>query len=170
MATGITAFGALHTAISLVAVFAGIAALIRYKAISLRYTAGRVYVITTALTCLTGFFIFHHGGFGKPHALGVLTLIVLAVAALAGHKDVFGRASRYVEVIGYSLTLFFHTIPALTETGTRLPSTGPIFTNPEDPVLQKVIGVIFVLFAIGMAWQARQLRTSRRAGGDSGQQ
>ena len=31
----------------------------------------------TVITCLTGFGIFRHGGFGNPHVLGVVTLIVL---------------------------------------------------------------------------------------------
>ena len=44
--------------------------------ISLRSPVGRIYVIAMVLTCATGFFIFHHGGFGKPHVLGIVTLAV----------------------------------------------------------------------------------------------
>jgi hypothetical protein len=53
--------------------------------------------------------------------LGVITLVVLGVAAVAGHSNLFGRASRYVETVSYSATFFFHFIPAITETSTRLP-------------------------------------------------
>ena len=81
MNPGITEFGALHTAISLVAVSAGIVALVKDRMISLRSPVGRIYVIATVLTCATGFFIFHHGGFGKPHVLGIVTLAVLALSA-----------------------------------------------------------------------------------------
>jgi hypothetical protein len=49
-----------------------------------------VYIWTTVLTCLTGFGIFQHGGFGKPHALGVITLLVLA----AGVDGDFGSWPR----------------------------------------------------------------------------
>jgi uncharacterized membrane protein len=69
-----------HTVISLVAVAAGVVALVRYGEINSRITSGRIYLIMTVLTCLTGFFIFQHGGFGKPHALGILTLLVMAIA------------------------------------------------------------------------------------------
>ncbi|HEY3178956.1 MAG TPA: hypothetical protein VGL25_08750 [Casimicrobiaceae bacterium] len=157
---GLTPFGAFHTAISLVAVLAGLVAFIRYKAISPRNLAGKVYIGMTIATCVTGFFIFHHGGFGKPHVLGIVTLVVLGVAAIAGYSNVFGRASRYVETISYSATFFFHMIPAITETSTRLPAGAPLVANADAPELQAATAVLFVLFLLGAALQAWQLRKS----------
>src|SRR5471032_1222902 len=51
MIYGLTSLGAVHTAISLVAVAAGIVALVRYGEISPRNLTGQVYVVTTVLTC-----------------------------------------------------------------------------------------------------------------------
>ena len=155
---GITPFGALHTAISLVAMGAGVAALIRNGEISARNTVGRVYIGMTILTCVTGFFIFHHGGFGKPHALGIITLLVLGVAAVAGYTRVFGRTSRYIETVAYSMTLFFHWIPAITETSTRLPVGAPLVASAEAPALQTATGILFLMFLIGAAVQVKILR------------
>lgn len=155
---GLTTIGIIHTAISLVAVAAGIIAFFRDKEISPRNALGRTYVWATALTCLTGFFIFQHGGFGKPHALGVITLLVLALAWVAGSTHLFGRAGRYVEAISYSLTFFFHMIPGFTESFTRLPANAPVFSGPDDPTLQKVIGVVFLLFLVGAFLQVMRLR------------
>lgn len=159
---GLTPLGAIHTAISLVALAAGVFALIRHREISPAAGLGRVYIWATVLTCLTGFGIFQHGGFGKPHALGVLTLVVLGVAALAGPKKrSFGRASPYVQTIGYSVTFFFHMIPGLTETFTRLPLDAPLFSGPEDPALQKLVGLLFLVYLAGAALQVRRLRRQR---------
>ena len=47
----------------------------------------------TVLTCLTAFGIFQHGGFGKPHALGIVTLILLGMAYVAGYTRLYGWAS-----------------------------------------------------------------------------
>lgn len=157
---GLTPFSEFHTAISLVAVLAGLVAFIRYKAISPRSLAGKVYIGMTVATCLTGFFIFHHGGFGKPHVLGIVTLLVLGIAAIAGYSNVFGRASRYVETISYSATFFFHMIPAITETSTRLPAGAPLVSGPDAPELQAATGVLFLLFLLGAALQVWRLRTS----------
>ena len=135
---GLTSLGVVHTLISLVAVAAGVIAFVRDGRIVPTNTIGKTYVITTILTCLTGFGIFQHGGFGKPHILGIITLVVLGIAWLARNKSPFGAASPYVETISYSLTFLFHMIPAVTETTTRLPLGAPLLPNADAPQLQAV--------------------------------
>src|SRR6266705_2404504 len=98
---GLTPLGIFHTVISLLAVSAGVIALVRDGKISWDNTIGKTYVITTIIVCLTGFGIFQHGGFGKPHALGVITLLVLGVVYAANKKS-FGKSSPYAETVGYS--------------------------------------------------------------------
>jgi uncharacterized membrane protein len=162
---GLTTLGTFHTAISLVALAAGIAALVRDKEILAGNGLGRTYIWATVLTCITGFGIFQHGGFGAPHALGVMTLLVLAVAAVAERTTLLGRASRYVATVSYSLTVFFHFIPGTTETFTRVPVGAPLFSGPDDPALQKVVGVFFLLFLVGAALQVRRLWVARPSAG-----
>ncbi len=157
---GLTPLGIIHTAISLIALGAGIVALVREKEISPRNFVGKLYIWTTVLTCLTGFPIMQHGGFGKPHALGIITLVVLVVAGLAG-KSKFGRASRYAETVSYSATFFFHWIPTVVETTTRLPVGAPLITNRDGPELQGATGVLFLLFLIGATLQVLRLRATR---------
>ena len=65
--------------------------------------------------------------------------------------------------MGYSLTYFFHMIPALTETLTRLPSDAPVLKSPEDPTLQALYGLCFLIFLIVAALQVRRLRATPRA-------
>jgi uncharacterized membrane protein len=159
---GLTTLGTFHTAVSLVAVAAGIIAFFRHGGISLRTQAGVVYFWTTVVTCVTGFGIFQHGGFGKPHILGIITLVVLAIAAVAGKGRLFGRAAPYVETVAYTMTFLFHMIPAITETSTRLPLGAPLLPNADAPQLQSATAVLFVLFAIGAAYQVVKLRRQRR--------
>jgi uncharacterized membrane protein len=158
---GLTQLGVVHTAISLVAVAAGIVAFFRYGRISPSNMAGKVYVVATVLTCLTSFGIFQHGGFGKPHALGIITLVVLAIAALAGRTFLFGRASAYVETVSYTATFLFHMIPGITETSTRLPLGAPLLPSADAPELKTATGVLFVLFLLGAAYQVWRLRAAR---------
>lgn len=157
---GLTTLGLFHTAISLVALVAGAVALARDTEIVRASALGQLYIWTTVVTSVTGFGIFQHGGFGKPHALGVMTLIVLLLAAIAGRTQLFGRASRYIETIGYTLTFLFHMIPALTETFTRIPVGSPLFSSPEDPALEKIIGLFVLAFIVGATLQVRRLRAS----------
>jgi len=159
---GLTPLGTIHTAISLIAVAAGLIALIGDKEISPRNLVGKIYVITTILTCLTGFGIFQHGGFGKPHALGIITLVVLGVAAVAGYTRLYGRASPYIETVSYSATFLFNMIPGITETTTRLPLGAPLLPDADAPALKTATAVLVVVFLIGAAFQVRRIRARLR--------
>lgn len=77
---GMGLLGTAHTLIGLAALFLGFGISLACGRISIRQDLGRIYIALTAFTSLTGFGIFEHGGFGKPHALGVLTLLTLAFA------------------------------------------------------------------------------------------
>ena len=161
-----TSLGVVHTAISLVALAAGVLCLVRYKEILARTAVGQTYIWTTVLTCLTGFGIFQHGGFGKPHVLGVVTLVVLGAAMLAGRSG-FGRLSPYVAVVAYSLTFFFHMIPGVTETATRLPLGAPWVTDRDNSdALKGTIGALFVVFLAGATLQVLRLRARRTSASD----
>jgi len=131
-------------------VAAALAAFAREGAINPGSTLGKLYLWTTVLTCLTGFGIFQHGGFGKPHVLGVITLVVLAVAWKA-------RSVKAVTVL-YSLTFLFHMIPAVTESTTRLPLGAPLLASAEAPELKAITGVLFLLFLACVTLQLRRLK------------
>jgi uncharacterized membrane protein len=153
--SSLSTLGVVHTAVSLVAVAAGVAAFLRDGAIGSRSGPGKLYIATTVLTCLSGFFIFAHGGFGKPHVLGVITLFVLALAMLAERCLIFGRVATTAATAAYSLSFYFHLIPAVAETSTRLPAHAPLVASAEAPVLAVVDGLLFLAFLYGV-W--RQLR------------
>jgi uncharacterized membrane protein len=158
---GLTPLGIVHTAISLVAVGSGAIALIRDHAISWNNFMGKIYVIATLLTCVSGFGIYQHGGFGRPHVLGIITLLVLALALIAGTgKEPFGKLSPYIRTIGFTLTFFFHLVPGITETATRLPADAPLAPTADARGVQLAIGVCFILFLIAATLQGRKLRAN----------
>jgi hypothetical protein len=128
-----------------------------------RVHAGQGLYLDDRLTCLTGFGIFQHGGFGKPHALGIITLLVLGIAWVAGNTKVLGRASPYVETLSYSITFVFHMIPAITETSTRLPLGAPLLPNADAPELKAATGVLLLIYVVGAAFQVRRIRARNAA-------
>lgn len=87
----------------------------------------------------------------------------MALAWVAGYTPIFGRLGRYIETLSYSLALFFHMIPAFTETSTRLPVGAPWATGPEDPGLKAAIGVVFLVFLIGATAQVVRMRRTPSA-------
>ncbi len=154
--------GIVHIAIGLFAIGAGIRAFWRYGGITGATPAGCVYLLMTTLTCLTGFFMFSSGEFTKAHALGLVTLAVTAIAVSARAARPFGKASLAVETLAYSMTFFFHMIPAIRETATRLPAGAPLVANPEAPILKVLTGAMLLLFVMGAAWQLHRLKEVAR--------
>lgn len=159
---GLIPLGIFHLAVSLVAVGCGAYLLIKNGRITADTSIGLVYIAATIVTCATALGIYQHGGFGNAHILAILTLVVLFVAAAAGKTQVFGAASRYVEIIGFSATFLFHMIPAFTEAFTRLPHGAPLASSSEDPLVKLVTGLLFLIFLIGAVRQWQALRSSEK--------
>src|SRR5690348_15306683 len=98
---GLSALGMFHTAVSLVAIVAGVWALARDKVITPRNRMGQAYLVSTVVVAATGLMMFRHGGFRIGHQFAILTLVVVAVGTLAAFTNVFGRASPYVQATLY---------------------------------------------------------------------
>jgi len=158
---GLTELGIIHTAISLVALAAGTIALASDKKIVWTNILGKIYVITTALTAATALGIYQHGGFGVPHILSILTLLLLFVARFgAKHTTLFGKFTPYVVVVAYTVTYLFHLVAGITETTTRLPVGAPWASSADDLHLKIVLGVVFLLFVLVASLQVLALRAT----------
>jgi len=161
---GLTALGTFHTAISLVAIVAGFWALARDKEIVPANRLGRLYLVTTAVTAATGLMLFEHGGFRTGHTIAVATLVAIALGTLAAKSMLFGRASRYVQAISFSLTMLLHVIAGTAETLTRLPPGAPLVTAANASVFKDIISALALLFLAGLAFQLRWLRGRLHSG------
>ena len=158
MVFGLTPLGIFHTLVSLVALYTGVWALIRYRHFSLHDRLGQVYLLTTFVTAASGLFIFQHGGFGPPHVLSILTLLAIAAGAVTEKTQLLGHWSRYFQALCYSTTLLFHSIPGFNESLSRLPPGKPITTGPDDPKLQPIVAALLLIWIVGLVFQLRWLR------------
>ncbi|HSX61758.1 MAG TPA: hypothetical protein VLF18_16320 [Tahibacter sp.] len=154
---GITPFGMFHTLISLVSLSAGLYALLRRCELRADTTLGRVYVLFTIASCVTGFFIVRHGGFSQAHALGIVTLVVLLASWQIQRSAGANRLRRTLAALGFTTTVFFHFIPGFNETLTRVPAGNPLLTGPEDPKLFMLVGIAFAVFAVLGVFQVQRL-------------
>jgi uncharacterized membrane protein len=160
---GLTLLGAIHTAISLVAIVAGAWALARDGVIQLSNRLGQVYLATTVLTAATGLMIFVHGSFRIGHWFSVLTLAVVAIGSVAAATPLFGRASRYVQAFFYSSTMLIHMITGSAETLTRLPPAAPLITAANAFLFKDIIGGLVLLFLAGTVIQFRLIQKRNKA-------
>ena len=153
--------GWFHTAIGIIALASGGFALSKYKEITLQTRSGQIYLAATLITAGTALAIFQHGVFGPAHGLAVMTLVALAIGTVAATTQLFGKFSRYLRAVSYSVTLLFHSIPAVTDGLMRLPPGNPVLTSIEDPVLRMSYLGLLVLFLTGVTLQLRWIYRQR---------
>ena len=147
--------GWFHTVMGVIALLSGAFTLARFKEILLQKRSGQIYLGSTLITAVTALAIYQHGAFGPAHGLAVMTLLALAVGTIAATTRLFGKFSRYVQAIGYSATLLFHCVPAITDGLLRLPVGDPVLTSIEDPILRMCYLALLVLFVVGSTLQLR---------------
>ena len=164
-ALALTPLGVFHTAISLLAIIAGIWAFARDKVIVPGNQLGQFYLAATAVTAATGLMMFRHDAWRIGHSFSVLTLAVLAIGTLAAATSLFGRASRYVQAVFYTSTMLIHMITGLAETLTRLPPDAPLVTAANASVFKDIIAGLVLLYLVGVGlqfrWIFRRLQSAR---------
>ena len=150
--------GIFHTLFGLFALISAAWLIIKFQKITISHPLGKLYILATAITAGSAFFIFNHGGFNIAHGLAGLTLAALLVSVLLSYFKVFGTLTPYFQLVAMSSTLLFHLIPAATEVLMRFPLSNPLVKSFEDPLLHKTFLVILVLFLVLLIWQIARLK------------
>ena len=155
-----TLLGWFHTIMGVLAVFSGFYALYKYKVISSEQNIGRLYILVTLIVAGSALGIYNQGGFGLAHILAVLTLISLSGGYIMERYKWFGSFSKYFQALGYTSTLLFHMIPAITDFLRRLPLGDPFIDSFEDPLLMNFhlsFLIVYILIIIAqIIWLKKQ--------------
>jgi len=155
--------GWFHTILGIGAVVSGFYTLIKYRVVSLTHRSGKLYVLLTLIVAGTALGIYNQGGFGIAHNLAVLTLVALAGGVVMEKTRLFGSFSKYCQALGYSSTLLFHMLPAITDFLRRLPVGDPFIDTLEDPLLRQFHLAFLAIFVVGVIAQMLWLRKSSQA-------
>ncbi|MBN5143745.1 hypothetical protein JY471_14525 [Stenotrophomonas maltophilia] len=155
MAHPLSLLGAIHTAISLVPILAGLHGFIRQRAIDPGTRSGKIYLIGLVLSVATSFTVSSTGGLNPGHAFGVIVLLVAFGGVLAARLRWLGRSGRYLSTFALSFSFLLSLVPGVNETLTRLPVAHPLAAAPMAPVvLQTLLGclAIFVIGFVAQCW------------------
>ena len=160
-----TLLGWFHTVLGGVALVTAFYTLFKYKMISLSNRSGKLYVLVTIVVAGSALGIYNQGGFGVAHWLAVLTLAAVSGGIIMEKLRLFGRFSIYFQALGYSSTLLFHMIPAITDFLRRLPLGDPFVDSFSDPLVVGFHKLFLLIFVVAMAVQLRWL--SKRSSMDA---
>ena len=153
------AFVLVHVVISLIAIVAGLVVMFGMLGSNRRPGLTAIFLLLTILTSATGFLIppLMSEKLLPSHMIGLLSLLLLAVACIGLYVMRLAGAWRWIYVLTALLALYFNVfvlviqsflkIPALTAVAPGNPPSGPVFA-----VVQGIVLVFFVLMIIG-AWR-----------------
>jgi hypothetical protein len=108
------------------------------------------FLATTVATSVTGF-VFHSASFGPPHVIGVISLVVLAVAILALYGFRLVGSWRWIYAAGAVLALYLNVFVGVVQAFQKLPFLQPLAPTQSEPpfiIAQLVVLAIFIVLGI----------------------
>src|SRR5947207_4681165 len=146
----ISTFTLVHVVLSLVGIFAGLVVL--FGMFSSKSLDGWValFLATTVLTSVTGFF-FPFDKLLPSHIVGIISLVVLAVAILARYVYRLSGPWRWIYIVGAVLALYLNVFVGVVQAFQKLPllsSLAPTQCEPPFLIAQSVVLVIFIGFGV----------------------
>src|SRR5713101_3990094 len=152
----LSTFTLVHVIISLIAIVSGVIVMFGLLGSNRMPGLTAIFLLFTILTSATGF-LFPFEKLLPSHMIGILSLVLLAIACIALYGMKLSGAWRWIYAVTALLSLYFNVfvlviqsflkIPELTAVAPGNPPSGPVFA-----VVQGVALVFFALMIIG-AWR-----------------
>jgi hypothetical protein len=139
-----------HTLISLVGIFTGFVVLFGLLAGKRLDGWTKWFLITTVATSVTGFFFPFHG-FTPAHGVGIISLLVLAVAIFARYPRHLAGHWRWIYVVTALLAFYLNVFVGVVQAFLKVPALhamAPTQTEPPFKLTQLVVLSLFVLLGI----------------------
>jgi hypothetical protein len=143
-------FTLVHVLLSVIGIAAGLIVMERLLRNRVLGLSNMIFLVATILTSATGF-LFPAKPFGPPHIIGVISLAMLAVAALALYFGNLIGAWRWIYVVCAVVALYFNVfvgvVQAFQKVG-RLRLLAPTQTEPPFAVTQAIVLLFFLILGV----------------------
>ena len=150
-------FTVVHTILSLIGIVTGLVVLLGMLGGSKLDSWTAIFLATTVLTSVTGFF-FPFAKLLPSHIVGIILLVILAIALVALYGIHLAGAWRWIYVAGAVLALYLNVFVGVVQAFQKIPALNaiaPTQTEPPFAITQLVTVVLFVLITIVAAIRFR---------------
>jgi uncharacterized membrane protein len=164
MIFGTTALAHVHVVLSLLGILSGFVVVFGLCT-SKKLEGWTVFFLSaTVLTSVTGFlFPFHK--FLPSHALGILSLIALAIASYARYGRGLDGAWRRAYVVSAVLALYLNVFILIAQLFLKVPALQAVAPTESEPPFKIAQLVVLVLFAVLMVAATKRFHNQQlRAG------
>jgi hypothetical protein len=143
-------FTLFHVAISLIAIFSGVAVMYGFLAGKKLKNATLIFLVTTAATSVTGFF-FHRDHVLPSHIVGVISLVLLGGAILALYRFRLRGLWRVVYLAGMVISFYLNVFVLIIQGFLKVPglhALAPTQTEPSFVTVQALALLVFVAMGV----------------------
>jgi hypothetical protein len=156
------AFTLFHVALSLAGIAAGLLVIFAMITDRLLPVWTALFLAMTVATSVTGF-MFPVDGLDPPRIVGIISLVVLAVALFALYGRRLAGAWRPVYVVTAVLALYLNVFVAVVQSFQKIPLLRVLAPTQSEPPFLVTQFVVLVLFAAAGAVAALRFHPSPHA-------
>lgn len=150
MSFGLRLYTIVHVAVSLVGIGAGFVVLFGMLAANRLDGWTAVFLATTVATSVTGFF-FPFQGFKPSYVVGIVSLVVPAVAILTRYGHDLTGAWRWIYVISALTAQYFNLFVLVVQAFQKVPSLKAMApTQTEGPFKVAQLAVLAAFVVLGV--------------------
>ena len=144
-------FTEVHVIISLMGIASGL--VVMFGLLSGKRMKGwtALFLATTVATSVTGFGFPLTHGFQAPHVVGVISLVVLAIALLARYGFHLAGAWRWIYVVSAITALYLNCFVAVVQAFQKIPALHALAPKQSEPpfvAAQLVLIAIFIVLGV----------------------
>jgi hypothetical protein len=155
----LSTFTMVHVIISLIGIVSGIAVMFGLFGSSRMPGLAAIFLLSTILTSATGF-LFPFTQLLPSHMIGILSLVLLAVACIALYGMKLSGAWRWIYVVTAMTSLYLNVFVLIVQSFLKL---GPLHAlapsvPPNEPPFAIAQGIMLVFFAIAIIGAVRRFR------------
>lgn len=164
MIVGLTTptFTLLHVLISLVGIGSGLVVMYGLLTANRLNRWTMLFLVTTTLTSLTGF-LFPNEHVTPGIVVGVLSLIVLAVAVVGRYTFRLNGAWRSIYVISASVALYFNVFVLVVQSFEKVPALRALAPTQKEPPFGITQLLVLAAFAVVTGFAVRRFHPDTSA-------
>src|SRR6202163_1228401 len=148
----LSAFTTLHVVISLIAIVSGLIVMFGLLGSNRMPGMTAIFLLFTILTSATGFLIppLLSEKLLPSHMIGILSLVLLAIACIALYGMKLSGAWRTIYVVTAMISLYLNIFVLIIQAFLKAPALSALAPGnpPSGPVFAMVQGVVLVFFVI----------------------
>ena len=155
----LSAFTMLHVIISLIGIVSGLVVLFGLFGSNRMPGITALFLLTTILTSATGF-LFPFEKLLPSHMIGILSLVLLAIACIALYVMNLSGAWRWIYVVTAMIALYFNVFVLVIQSFLKVPALTALAPGnpPSGPVFAVVQGIVLLFFIVAIIGAVRRFR------------